>query len=240
MTSRLPRMSTTIVKIRKQPKVVVTHGGRLRTASLGSCEELFRWDSFWTIVQLQPTQLSPTEANSTCGWALKSGLRRCRWLGTIVASRGFHVHPLLGLLRTPARALPGFSFSLSAHSPSLSRSLSLWPPQCHFCARVPFTLSVRMCDMKPPLRTCPACDQTRRRGAVFIHREKCCRLVAADWKSNLQKRPTSFHYLGACSFMALWFSLETHSLLFLKNHSCLELFSPQGQSPHSLLTEGQL
>lgn len=40
MTRRFPRMSTMMVKMRKQPKVVVTHGGRFRT--LGSGEELFR------------------------------------------------------------------------------------------------------------------------------------------------------------------------------------------------------
>lgn len=35
-------MSTTVVKMRKHPKVVATHGGRFRTVSAGSGEELFR------------------------------------------------------------------------------------------------------------------------------------------------------------------------------------------------------
>ena len=65
MTRRLPKMSTTVVKMRKHPKVVVTHGGRLRTVSLGSGAELFRWDPFMTIVFSRWT--FQTESNSTFG-----------------------------------------------------------------------------------------------------------------------------------------------------------------------------
>ena len=44
-------MSTTMVKMRKQPKVVVTHGGRFSAWPCGgSGEELFRSDPFVTIV----------------------------------------------------------------------------------------------------------------------------------------------------------------------------------------------
>lgn len=41
MTKRLPKISTTMVKIRKHPKVVATHGGRFRVVSLGATEEPF-------------------------------------------------------------------------------------------------------------------------------------------------------------------------------------------------------
>ena len=59
---------------------------------------------------------------------------------------------------------PFFSFVFFWTSPSCFVSAlvvvpALCSPLCHFCARVPFTLSVRMCDMKPQLQTFPACDQ---------------------------------------------------------------------------------
>lgn len=141
MTKRLPRMSTTMVKMRKQPKVVVTQGGRFRTVSAGSGEELFRWDPFITIV-LQPRNFhkrSQIEGKQRSGGSLGSGDAGG---GVVLESpAAFILSPLLG-----ARCGSLFGGAAAARRLRLKRPSSA---RCRLdvtsAPAVPFTLSVRMC-----------------------------------------------------------------------------------------------
>lgn len=84
------------------------------------------------------------------------------------AGAGILQPPLAFIFILSTRASPPFSLSTprGLHS-SLYLAAADWSPRCHFCARVPFTLSARMCDIKPQLQTFPACDPTARTGAGF-------------------------------------------------------------------------
>lgn len=60
------------MNIKKQPKVVVTHGGLFRVCSLRSCEELFKWLPFIIIVYSHLTFLSVSKiyVHSRVPWSL--------------------------------------------------------------------------------------------------------------------------------------------------------------------------
>lgn len=109
--------------------------------------------------QIHPALLEPGSRSRCCCW----------W--DPITSRGVHLHPLHAPLLLLLLALLLSPLRQSELRPALAASPSLWSPRCHFCARVPFTLSVRMCDMKPPLQTIAACDQTVRRGRFYFEGE---------------------------------------------------------------------
>lgn len=172
----------------------------------------------YTVAELSP--------RSQIQRVLKPAFGRRRWWDT-TASRGSHPHPLHARfcsVSSPAWTGPSCRGSAPVVFPSL-RS-----PRCHFCARVPFTLSVRMCDMKPQLQTFAACDQTVRRGAVLFRGGN----TDARWRrggtaaQRLGGRPTSFHLPDPRSFMALrslallYFSGPF--IMILKSHSCFLMF----------------
>lgn len=73
ITSRFPKISTTIVNMRKHPRVVVTQGGRWNACSLGSSAELFRELPFINIVYLHETFLSQQNKPCSSGGARLSG-----------------------------------------------------------------------------------------------------------------------------------------------------------------------
>jgi len=129
MTRRLPRMSTTMVKMRKQPKVVVTHGGRFRTASLGSAEELFRWDPFITIVQLF-TQLGPNSNRAATPRDSSPPLG-----GEVLKPPAAFLF-IFSTRASPPPPPPSFSPSSSFYTPPPPPSSS--PPRVD-CARLPWT-----------------------------------------------------------------------------------------------------
>lgn len=233
MTKRLPRMSTTIVKMRKHPKVVVTHGGRFRTVSLGSGEELFRWDPFVTIVYSRWT--FSTGPNSTCSRS------RC------VLKAWISETPVVGYYRLPR---------LSSSSSPRALLLLLLPrvdfPQLPWInsGRLPLSLVASVSLLRPcaihfvgthvwheaATSNLPSMWSNSPERSGFILREKHCRPVAESWKSDLmaRKAPYFFSFTG-CVFIH-GFAVARFAVFQQPIHYHFQesfMFSVSGKIPHT-------
>lgn len=235
ITKRLPRMSTTMVNMRKHPKVVVTHGGRYRTASLGSGEELFRWDPFITIVHSRWT--FSTEPNATCR---DSPTVKAWFSETPVV--GYYSLPRLSSSSSPRAPLLLFRllirrvdaaqllwFSSGSLLLSLVASVSLMRPcAIHFVGTHVWH--------EAATSSLPSMWSNSPERSGFIWREKHWRLVAKRSKSSpaLRKAPYFFSFPG-CVFIhglcgrSLRFISAVHSLWFWRIIHVFLVFMFQGK-----------